>query len=483
MKTTVLLALGLAWGAPGQPAPQPSSTPASAPSGEAFRAQKPKLGPPPSIVLPTFEKATIENGLTVLVARLDRLPLVAFQLVTRGGAALDPEGSPGLGNLVYGMLEEGSGDLDALAFSDAIADIGASFSSGCGRDRGSVSISGLSRHTETLVARLADAVRRPRLTAPDFQRLQAETAASIEAQLGSPQGLAFLRLPSLVYGPKHPLGHPQTGSPKSVQAATIEQVRAHHARLLAPQRSAFVAVGDITLDQAVGWARKAFGDWSADGAAPFSIPPVAAQPRKRIIVLDKPASPQTMAILARPLFGRGGPEEDALKLANAVWGGTFSSRLNMNLREDKGYTYGAGSQVRFRTSVGVFVAYAALQQKFTAPGLSEFFKELMRLDKEPLTEDELDRVTQGLVRGLPGQFERIGNMAGAAAEIFAYNLPLDHYAQLADRMRKVSADQARAAAKKHLKAGVMQVLLVGDAKTVVPALKAEGFKNIVVETL
>jgi predicted Zn-dependent peptidase len=144
----------------------------------------------------------------------------------------------------------------------------------------------------------------------------------------------------------------------------------------------------------------------------------------------------------------------------------------MNLREDKGYTYGAGSRVSFGRGVGRFVAYAALQRAFSAPGLEEFFAELGRLEDEPISPDELERVKSGLVRSLPGDFERIGDLAGAAAQIFAYQLPLDHYAQLASRLSEVELEAVREAAGRYLEPEVMQVLMVGDAKTVVPALEA-----------
>ncbi|MEL6183297.1 MAG: insulinase family protein [Myxococcota bacterium] len=148
------------------------------------------------------------------------------------------------------------------------------------------------------------------------------------------------------------------------------------------------------------------------------------------------------------------------------------------LREEKGYTYGAGSQVSFRNSVGVFVAYAALQRVFSAPGLKEFFVELTDLETKPLSDEEIERVRTGLVRSLPGDFEGIGNLAGAAAQIFAYDLPLDHYARLAARIESTTADEVRAAADAFLDPGVMQVLMVGDAKTVVPALEGLGFSPI-----
>ena len=447
----------------------------------SWRSKQPKLGPPPKLVLPAFERAKLDNGLTVLAARQPTLPLVAFQLVTRGGAALDPKDKHGLGQLVYGMLNEGAGDRDALAFSDAVADLGASFSAGCARDRGSVSIAGLARHKPALTALMADAVLRPQLALKDFKRLQARSIASLEAQLGSPRGLAFLRFPSLIYGADHPLGHPPSGTPESLRQTQLNAVKEHHKELLSPERSAFVAVGDITLKEAVQLAKTHFGAWKNSNKAPFEIPPVKASKRTHIVLLDKAGSPQTMAVLGRPLFGRGHPDEDPLTLANGAWGGSFASRLNMNLREEKGYTYGAGSHVSFRRGVGVFTAYAALQRKFTAAGLKEFFVEFKRLKKEPISPTEITRVKRGIIRGLPGDFEGIGSLASAASEIFAYDLPLDHLVQKAARLEAVPLKSIHKAAEDYFDSNVMKILLVGDTQSILSDLKAMNIGPIQLE--
>ncbi len=447
----------------------------------SWRATPPPLGPPRPLVLPAFQRDQLDNGLVVLVATQPNLPVIGLQITTRGGAALDPAERPGLGSLVYAMLEEGAGDRDALAFSDAVADLGASFGAGGDRDRGTVSVSGLTRHASQLATLLSDAVRRPRLVAADLERKKAQTAASIERQLASPQGLAFLRIPSLVYGEAHPFGHPPTGTPESVRSVTVEEVRAHHPRLISPERSAFIAVGDIDLAGARALAERHFGDWKADNPASFSIPPVKPRPREKIVFLDKPGSPQTMTVFARPIFGRGDRREDALVLANAAFGGSFSSRLNMNLREDKGYTYGAGSQVALRNGVGVFLAYAALRREDSVPGLIEFFREIERIEKDPIGDDELERVKAATVRRLPGQFERISDLGGTAADLFAYELPLDHFTELGPRRAAVPLTAVNEVAQEQLLPNLMQILLVGDAKTVVPALEDQGFGPIQVE--
>lgn len=448
-----------------------------------WRKTPPKEGPSPELILPTFEKTKLDNDLTIMVSEQNELPIVAFRLVTRGGSVMDPKEGDGLGHLVYQMLDEGAGDKDALAFSDALADLGASLGSSCGRYSGSVYISGLKRHQDRLVGLLADAVLRPQLKEQDFSRIKARTLASLDAQLGSPQGLAFLALPGILFGKEHPLGHPSTGTPEYIKKHAISNIRSHHKKLLSPERSALIAVGNISLSEAKALAEKHFRSWKASSEANLAIPPVEAVPRKEIVFVDKPASPQTIVVFARPVFGQGHPDKDALVVANGAWGGSFSSRLNMNLREDKGYTYGANSGVSFGKDLSIFFAYSALQSQHSVAGLKEFFTEFEQLKTIPFTDSEIDRIKQGIIRGLPGDFERIGDLASEAANLFVNEIPLDALAKKAKQISSLTKKQIQNTAETYLKAPLMKVLLVGDAKTVLPALENAQLGPVRVEKL
>jgi zinc protease len=435
----------------------------AAPPSAAWRSERPPVPAAAPPVLPAFQRAELENGLQIYVTRVPELPLVSLSLVTRGGAARDPASQAGLTSITYRLLEEGTEDLDALAFSDRVADLGARFGSGADRDQGSVSIGGLSRHVDALIGLLADVVRRPRLAEDDLERVKAERLASIERSLSSPQGIAFMLIPSMIYGEDHPFGHPPTGTPASIEGIDLADVRRQHASLFRPDESALIAVGDVDLESMVARAQAAFGDWSAPGASPAPIPPVDPRPRQRIRVVDRPGVAQTMVLAGRPLFARGHPDEQALTLGNEAWGGSFTSRLNMNLREDKGYTYGARSQVAFRQGVGVFIAYAAVQTEVTAASLAEVFREVGRLEDDPLTEVEIELARDGIVRSLTGQFQSTGAIAGAASSLFVYDLGLDYFQTLGPRYAQTSADAIRAAARRYIDGSVLQVLLVGDA--------------------
>jgi zinc protease len=378
------------------------------------------------------------------------------------------------------MLEEGAGKRDALQFSDAVADLGADFGSASDRDRGSAGIGGLKRNADEMVALLADAILRPRMQEKDFMRRKEQQLGALKRNRGSPQGLAFEVLPELIYGGAHPYGHPPTGTLETVAKISLDDVKKAKDRMLAPDRSAFIAAGEITLEEAVKLAEKHFGKWKQEAPPVPEISALDAKKRSEVVMIDKAPAPQTMLAVARPIFGRGHPDEAAMTVANEVLGGNFSSRLNMNLREQKGYTYGAYSQAAFRLGVGVFLAFAAVRQDVTAESVAEVTRELEGMRTKPPTEDEIALAKAGIILGLPGQFERASAMAAAASLLFVYGLPLDYYATLPAKYEAVVPEDVRRVAAQHLDPATMQILLVGDAKTVAPKIESLGLGKVVV---
>ncbi|MCK6546626.1 insulinase family protein [Myxococcota bacterium] len=487
------LALALVAACKAAPTPAPEKTPAPAPVKtatvaaepatpvEAWRSTPPAPGEEKKPVLPAFQTAKLKSGLTVMVPdQRSVVPIVSIELVSKGGAMLDGAAKAGLANLTFGMMSEGAGGRDALELSDAFADLGASFSAAADRDRGSVAIAGLARNADAMAAMLADVVLRPRFAQKDFDRRKSQILASLARSRGSPQGLAFEAIPALVYGKDHPYGHPPTGTPETVAKLTLGDVKGAWPKLATPQTSALIVSGALSLDDAVKLAEKHFGKWAQRAPKLPVATDVAPKTRADIVLIDKPGAAQTMVLVARPLFGRGHADEQAMTVANEIYGGAFTSRLNMNLREDKGYTYGAGSQVAFRQGVGVFLAYAAIRQDATAPGLAEFFRELDGLVKAPPTEDEVGHAKASIIRGLPGAFERTSALGGAGATIFVYGLPLDYFVGLPGRYERVTATDVRGMAEKYLGPATMQALLVGDAAAVEKPVGALGLGTVTV---
>ena len=459
------------------------SQPLRADIDHSWRATRPEPGKPSDLILPKFESNTLKNGLKIYVVSNSKLPIVQLSFINMGGAALDPKDKPGLGQITYEMLDEGAGDKDTLAFADAVSDLGANIHATGSRDHGTISISGLSKHKNALIQLLAESIRKPRFDASAFDRVKKQKLASLKRQLASLMGLASQKFPSLIYGPDHAFGRPSSGTPDSIGQITLDDVKKQYEVLLQPQRSAFIAAGDITLEEATTLAQKAWSDWKTTNKIDVNITAVEAHKRKQIIILDKPKSPQTLILMGRPVFSKGDKQEIPLEVANEAWGGLFSSRLNMNLREDKGYTYGASSSLSLYQGTGSFLAYAKVETKYTAASIKEFFKELKDLTHKPLSAEEIQRVKDGIIRGLPSRFQGIGRTAGAGSNLFIYNLPLNYYSQYIDQIQNIKMPDVQKVVSEFLKEEMMQVLLVGDAELISKDLQAAEIKDFKVEKL
>lgn len=457
MLPTLMLTLALT--APsGAPAPKATTSAAS------WRAKRPSVPPAKPPVLPVFQRMQLANGLTLLLAEAHHLPIVSFSLVTRGGAAMDPDGKAGLTALLYAMLEEGAGPYSALAFSDEVAKLGASFSSGAADAMGAVSIRGLSRVKAPMLNLLKIAVQSPTLKEADFMRRQSERRARLTGQEASLGGQLSLKLPGLLFGPKHPLGHPSSGTAQSVGALAYADLKAQYTRVMDPKQSALVVVGDLSAEELRDLAETHFGSWTAKGDPRPSLAPVPSQRRRVVHLIDKRPAPGTLVVIGRPLFGKGHPDELALEIANHIFGGMFSSRLNMNLREDKGYTYGAHSRLSLGKGVGSFLAYAMVKADQTVPSVHEFFHELEGLKSRPFSETEVNQAKDSIIRSLTGSFETLGAASQAATQLFIDDLDLDYYRNLGERIRQTPKDAVNNAAEVYLAPSQMLLILIGDSK-------------------
>ena len=438
---------------------------------QAWRKAVPQPGPEPQPQLPVFQRGKLKNGMTIMVAEDRALPLLSMRVVIRGGSSADPQDAPGLSSFAYGLLDEGAGDRDVLAFSDALADFGLSFSSGANQDSGWVSVSGLSRNRETMMGLMADSILKPQLNKADFERVQKQTIAGLMQRRGSPSGLAFEYVPGLLYGKDHPYGHPATGTVESVEKFTLSRVRRHLPKILTPWRACLIVSGDINLEEATKMAEKFLGKWKGTRRPSPKPRALEATTRSKITLIHKANSPQTMVILFRPIFGQGDPADAPLTVTNQIYGGSFASRLNLFLREEKGYTYGARSTLSTRRNVGAYLAYAKIKQDKTALGLQAFFDEMSGMKEKPPSSEEINRAKNGLIRSLTGQFESINAAAGAAVSLFIYGLPLDYYAQLPATYAGVQESAVKKAIEDYLIGEVFNVVLVGDAEKIQAEVK------------
>jgi zinc protease len=448
------------------PAQQPQAqAPAAAPD-EPWRATPPRPGEAPAIVLPTFQRTSLPNGMSVLVSTRRDLPLVTFSVACQAGSAADPRGKGGLANISFAMLLEGAGGRNALDLDEAFATLGTSPSLSVGADGALVGATVLERNSEPALQLLSDVVRRPNLAPKDFERRKQQQLANLAQALGSPGFLAQQAFVETTYGAAHPYGHLASGTPQSVGSLTLGDVKGFLSQQVGPRTCALVATGDITLEEAQGLAQKSFGDWKGRATLPKPPPPPPVQPRQGVVVVPKPGLNQTIVMMGRPGLAAGNPDEEALELASTVFGGFFGSRLNMNLREAKGYTYGANAGMDARKGVGSVSASSAVRADVTGPAVQEFVSELQNLEVRPITPEELEAAREGVIRSVPGSFETVEGLAGTAASIFFKDQPLDRVDQMVRDLQSADLAQVRKAATTYFQPELMKIVLVGDPQTI-----------------
>jgi zinc protease len=453
------------------PAPAPetprSEAPATPPEDpNAFRQQPPRPGEPPELVLPRFEQAKLDNGLTVLVSTRKELPLVLVGVAFAAGGSQDPTDKWGLADITYKMMLEGAAGKDTLALDQAFQNLGPSPVVNTNPDGAFLWVRVLKRNADAALGLLTDVVRKPDFAPKDFERRKKLQLAELVRAMGSPGFLAQQAYLRAVFGPEHPYGHPVMGLPVTVESVTLKDVKSFYQRSVGPRAAALVMTGDITLDEAVALAKKSFGDWKGSAMLPPVPPTPPAPPRQQVVYVPKPGLDQTMIVVGRPGIAVGHPDEYPLELAMTVFGGFFGSRLNMNLREEKGYSYGAGAGVDPRLGVGPLTASSAVRQDVTGPALDEFFKEMKGIRERPITEKELEAEREGLIRAIPGEFESVEGLGSSAAQLFFKRRPLDEFARTVKGLEQATAAEVQRVAETYLSPEAMQVVLVGDPETI-----------------
>ena len=367
-------------------------------AAKADRSRLPAPRPSPALPFPAIEKATLENGLRVWTVRHTQVPLVAFTLLVRRGAASDPAGKDGLAAVTADMLDEGSGERSAIEIHEALARLGAQFDTDIGSDATVASVTVLSRFSQRALGLLSDIVVRPALREDDFARvrqLRLHRLTQLRDMPGALADRAFLRL---LYG-AHPYGHSPIGSEATLAAMTIDDVRGFHARSIRPAVATLIAVGDCDHEGIVRLAADAFGGWV--GGVDGDVSDEALVPQApAITVVPRPRAPQSELRIGHVSAARSTPDYHELVVANTILGGQFVSRINLNLREHKGLTYGARTSFEFRRLPGPFALQASVATAGTAVAIRESIGEIAGIRGErPATSDELALGIAALTRG------------------------------------------------------------------------------------
>lgn len=432
---------------------------------------RPSAGTPRPWAFPAVETRALDGGLTLLVAPVHTLPLVSVLVVTAGGASTDASGQDGLASLAARAITEGTASHDGAALALAAEQLGTAIDAGADWDGAYVSFTALAPKAEAAMALLADVVTTPAFPGREVERLKAERLSDIAQTEKEPRGLADERFAATVYAPDSRFARPLGGTRASVASLDSSACRAHHAARWRRAGSTVIVVGDITGDGAEALVGRALAGWRGTAAVAVSVDDTRTPAGRRVIVVDRPGATQSELRVGHVGVPRTHPAYFPLVLGNAILGGLFNSRLNMNLRERHGYTYGAGSGFDWRRQAGPFVASAAVETAVTEPALREMFAELTQIREAPVSADELDLAQRYLDGVFPLRYETTGAIADALAARVTFGLPEDWFTRYRERVRAVTVAQVQEAMQAHLDPGAWQVVVVGDAATVAPLLE------------
>jgi len=470
------------YGIPGKPDLGPEvATPATEEKGKStggeavnadapWRATAPEAGPARPLNLPVPEIFKLQNGLTVIYNRRPGLPVVAANLVFNSGSGANPTNNPGLASFTANMLQQGTATRSATQIADEAALLGASLQSGATMDSSSVSTSSLARNFPGALDLLADVVLHPTFPPDEVERRRASRLAAFADDRGNPNIVVARVSVAALFGPNHPFGYDNVGTEDSIKAMTRDDMTNFWKAHYVPSNAALVVAGNISREDLEALAEKKFGNWKGGDAGRPNIGAPDGT-KARIVIVDRPEAQQTMVRLLQLGVGRATPDYPALEVMNSELGGLFSSRINLNLREAHGYTYGASSVFVYRRSQGYFLTGGGIRTDATAPAVTEIIKEIRRMIDTPMTSEELSLAEDSQARSLPGLFESSNEAAGAFAEIFEYNLPPGFYSTLPEKLSSVSAADAESVAKKYLHPDQMILVCVGDRAKIEPELQ------------
>ena len=436
------------------------------------RSAPPPLGPTPVLDLPPIQKRILSNGLRVWLVEAREVPLVQLNLVVLAGAADDPPGKAGVGALTAAMLDEGAGTRDALAIADAIERIGGVLSTTGGFDASAVRVNVPAARLGDALPIMADVVIRPSFPEQELARVRQEWITSLLQARDDPSSVAAMSFARVLFGAAHRYGTGTSGTESTLRQLTSADLRAFHAARYRPAQATLIAVGDFRGNDLMNRLDAHFGAWPRSSAGVRTPVPEASQVTERqVTIVDMPGAAQSQIRIGWVGVSRATPDYFTLQVLNTILGGSFTSRLNQNLRETHGYTYGASSRFDMRLSPGAFLTGAGVQTDKTAEALQEFFKELDGI-ASPVPSDELLKAKNYLTLGFPSGFETIGDLSARLEELVVYGLPDDYFEQYIANIVAVSAADVLRAAKRYIQPQRAVVVVVGDRKVIEPGIRA-----------
>lgn len=439
----------------------------------ADRSRPPLVGPAPPLSLPEIHKRQLSNGLPVWMVELHEVPVVQVNLVVLGGSGGDPAGQFGIASFMAAMLTNGAGARTALEIADAIDFLGAGLTAAAGMDSTGVRLNvPVARLGEALPI-MADVALRPTFPIDEIDRLRQQRLTSLLQARDDPSTIAAATFSRVLYGAVHRYGAPAMGTAQTIRAFTRENLRSFYTATFRPENAALVVVGDVVPARVMGVLESTFGAWKPQ-SGPVSqpvFPPVPPRTRREVYIVDKPGAAQSQIRIGSIGVARSTPDFFPLQVANTVLGGSFSSRLNMNLREKHGYTYGASSSFDMRTEPGPFTAGAGVQTDKTSEALKEFFNELDGILRT-VPADELARTKSYLSLRFPGGFETTGDISRRLEEAIVYRLSDDYLSGYVRNIDRIDSAEVRRVAETYIRPDRAAVVVVGDRKVIESGIRA-----------
>lgn len=428
---------------------------------------------------PRIVRRTLANGLELRAVRHQSVPVVSIVLLVPGGSAVDPADSHGLVSMTAGLLDEGSRGQSALEVSDRIARIGGDLDLEAGMDAVVVGLTTLDRFFETGLELVHEIVTVPNLANDDFNRIRNLRLERLKQMKDHASALAERVFARVLYG-AHPYGHLALGSEAALTSMTIDSVRALHAAMFAPAGSTLVVVGDRPEDELLDVAAKIFEPWRAAASTmaidrEMALLPPPDQPAVRLGVVSRPGAQQSELRIGHACAPRSTPDYPALLLLNTILGGDFVSRLNLNLRESKGYTYGVRTGFNLRRGIGPFAMQTSVGTEVTVAAVQEARAEIEAIaNSRPATADEVAQAFASVSKGYPRGFETAGQVARSVAQLALHNLPDTYFEEFVPKLARITADEVSAAARQYLTAEKMTTIIVGDLDKILPSLPGLG---------
>jgi zinc protease len=443
------------------------------------RSRAPVAGAARPFDFPQWQEVRLANGVRLMVARQPQVPLVHVELLLARGADADPLTRRGLTSVAAGLLDEGTATHDSAAIADTVERLGASLATSGDWDGVSVAASSLAEHLPALFELAAEILRRPTFPEEELERLRRSRLADLANRARRPGFLAGRHAAGLVYGRDHPYGDSLLGTPETIAAIDRDDVVAWHTARARPRLATVIAVGDTTPAAVAELAERFLGDWRGEDAEGADPPRPPASGARRLRIVDRPRAAQTELRLARVGLPHSSPEYLAARLLSLMLGGKFTSRLNLNLRERRGITYGVHSRLSGRRGPGPFAVQCAVETEAAGVAVDEILGELDRLRTEPPPAPEVDDARNYLLGTFPYRLQAVDDLGDHLAELALHALPADHFATLPRRVAELPLAALATCAESLLRSDDLAIVAVGPAADLRPLLEHLGTLEVV----